>query len=81
MDVLAKLAEHGVTISTRTFDAVVWHYGLRGNPTYWWRDNTVNLVKWSPETVTYLRQLTAAQFDQARAAYRSRSRSTHGDAA
>lgn len=73
-DALEKLSQGGVLISAHEFDAAVRHFELRENPTYCWRDDATGTTKWSPETVVFLRGLSAEQIEEAKAAYRQRQR-------
>jgi EC042_2821-like Restriction Endonuclease-like domain len=70
MDVLEKLASsHGGQVTSYVFQAVAWHYQLKDNDTMCWRDETVGLVKWSPEVVAFVKGLSAADLAAAKAAY------------
>jgi hypothetical protein len=69
-------AQEGPGFNARSFDAVVWRYGLREKQHLCWTDdNYAGLVKWSPEVVAFINRLTVGEIDEAREAYAAHQRS------
>jgi len=59
-------------LTSYEFDAVVYMHKLKEEPKYCWRDDSTSLVKWSSETVKYLKSLTPKQIAHARTSYSNR---------
>jgi hypothetical protein len=72
-DVLEQLAAQGTSLNAYDFDCAVREFRLWGDPTFWWRDDSTNLVKWSVETVARLRRLSPDEIETARAHRREQS--------
>jgi hypothetical protein len=70
-DLLPKL---DLPLSTYEFDAVATVHGLREDSKYCWRDKSVSLVKWSPETIRFFNGLSAADVAKARKKYSASQR-------
>lgn len=68
----------GGSFNSRSFDAVVWRFGLRDKKHLCWVDETTGLTKWSPEVVTIIKRMSATEIQEARSAYTrfQKSRST-----
>jgi hypothetical protein len=78
-DVLEKLAtSHDGRITSWVFQALARHYDLRANDTMCWREDTVSLVKWSPEVVTFVKNLSAKDIERAKKAYADWFRQARG---
>jgi hypothetical protein len=72
--VLERLAADGHTISSYDFDAIVAVRHLNDDPALCWQDTDVGLVKWSADIVTYLKDLSRRELDDARATLRDQRR-------
>lgn len=56
-------------VGSYNFLAITSIYRLRDNSRYCWRDENVNLVKWSPDVVTFINKLTRQDVLAAREKY------------
>jgi len=70
-DVLPKLINNTPAF---TFQAIVFAYNLRDQARYCWKDNAVSLVRWSPEVITFVNNLTEQERQDAVAKYSARYR-------
>ena len=61
---------HERKFTSYTFQAIVWKFGLRDEPRYCWKATEGVLTRYSHETVTFIRQLTPIQLDDAIADYK-----------
>jgi EC042_2821-lke REase/Protein of unknown function (DUF3644) len=61
-ELLPKLRD---SITTHTFQAIVYAYKLRGDPKYWWADASGAVVRWSPETVRFIDSLSQNEITEA----------------
>jgi hypothetical protein len=59
---------HHKTFTSYDFQAIVHQYGLREKPHLCWRDDEVNLVRWSRDILTFIRGLSELEVQQARSA-------------
>jgi hypothetical protein len=66
---------HGVEFTSGTFQAIAWKYGLKSKPLFCWKDTEGNLIKYSHETVAFIRRLTAGDVQLAKTEYREWNRS------
>lgn len=57
---------HGKPFTSYDFQAIVHQYGLREKPNLCWRDDEVNLVRWSRDIIPFIRNLTELDIQQAR---------------
>jgi hypothetical protein len=79
-DLLERIGdEGGAPFNSYSFEAVVWHHGLKDKPHLCWVDESTRLTKWSPEVVAIVKRLGPEEVEEARIAYsayqRRRSRS------
>lgn len=61
------------------FQAATTQLGLRSDSKYCWVDKDINLVRWSPETLGRIRQLTQDDVKRLRSAYSLSKRKTISD--
>lgn len=66
---------HGKPFTSYDFQAIVHQYGLREKPNLCWRDEEVNLVRWSRDVIPFIRGLTERDIQQARSALSAYRRS------
>jgi EC042_2821-lke REase len=66
---------HGKPFTSYDFQAIVHQYGLREKPNLCWRDEGVNLVRWSRDVIPFIRGLTELEIQQARSALSAYRRS------
>jgi hypothetical protein len=59
---------HGKTFTSYDFQAIVHQYSLREKPHLCWRDDDVNLVRWSRDILPLIRGLSELEVQQARSA-------------
>ncbi len=79
-DVEQQLANlHDRKFSSFVLQAVLWQYDVKARPQYCWRAAEGGLVKYSHDVVAFVRRLSAANVDQAVAAYKRhlRNRTAH----
>jgi hypothetical protein len=63
--ILEKLANDGVSISTHTFQALVWKYDLRNEQRYCWVEDETQMKKWSADVVALIKSYSQADIDLA----------------
>jgi hypothetical protein len=66
---------HGKPFTSYDFQAIVHQYGLREKPNLCWRDEEVNLVRWSRDMIPFIRGLPELEIQQARSALSAYRRS------
>jgi hypothetical protein len=76
-DVLERLKDRPL-LNSYGWQAIVWQLGLKEKPQLCWRDESVNLVKWSNEVVAIAHDLPDDEVRKARAAYRAHQQSNRG---
>ncbi len=65
---------HGNAFTSGTFQAIAWKHGIKANATFCWRSSMGDLVRYSPEVVTFIKRLTQGDVELAKSEYRDRSR-------
>ncbi|MGO9326416.1 MAG: DUF3644 domain-containing protein [Terracidiphilus sp.] len=65
---------HGQQFTTGAFQAVAWKLGIKSNPSFCWRSSMGELVKYSNETVAFIKRLTSGDVELAKTEYRERNR-------
>lgn len=65
----------GMKFSSYVFDAIVWNYKIKEQENYCWRNAATNTYQYSPELISYIKNLTKAQVEASLAAYKTRQRS------
>jgi len=65
---------HGARFTTRTFDAMVWHHGIKSNERFCWKNESSNTFQYSPELVPHLKSFTSGQIVAACQAYTEHQR-------
>lgn len=63
------------SLTSHTFQAIIYTFKLRGDPKYCWTDASGAVVRWSPETVKFVDALSQKEVDHALAVYKERSKS------
>ena len=56
---------HGKKLTPYVFQAIVWKHGIKGKPQYCWIADGGFLTKYSNDVVTYMKQLSASEIDEA----------------
>jgi Protein of unknown function (DUF3644). len=80
-DVVASVRQvNGTAVTSHVFTAVAWKYDIKNQPRYCWRATGGVLTRYSNDTVTFIKQLSADAIKKACIDYRKhlheRSRST-----
>lgn len=65
---------HGFEFTSGAFQAIAWKYGLKANPMLCWKSKEGNLIRYSRETVTFVKRLTQGDVRLAKTEYRERNR-------
>lgn len=65
---------HGIPFSTHVFQALAWRFNLKSTPQFCWKSVEGLLTKYSPDTINWLRTLTADQISGALKDYREHLR-------
>ena len=73
-DLLNKLREAGVVLTSYQFQALVFKYRLRDDPIYCWVEEETQLKKWSANSATRIRQFTSDEIETAVTEYRDQNR-------
>jgi hypothetical protein len=70
-EILALVGDrvHGAKFTTRTFDALVWHYKIKESERFCWKNESTNTYQYSPELATHLKTFTKEQIYVACRAY------------
>lgn len=66
---------HGRKFTAYTFQAIAWKHDLKNKPQYCWQATEGYLTKYSHDTLTFLKGLSAADIDAAITDYKKRSKS------
>lgn len=66
-----ELLVGGARVTQYQFQAVLFHYALKGNSKYHWTDSEGFLQKYSPELVNFIRNLSKEELEEAVADYRA----------
>jgi hypothetical protein len=69
---------HGRNFTGHTFQAIVWKHSLKANPTFCWQAREGVLTRYSQDTITYIKRLTAADLEAALNDYRAFVRGRSG---
>lgn len=64
---------HGARFTSGTFQAIAWKYGIKANATFCWKSSVGELVRYSHETATFIKRLTAGDVELAKNEYRARN--------
>ena len=72
-----KISIGGELLTPYTFQAIVFHFGMKTDLKYCWRDEKGALTKYSPLTVERLKQLTPEEFNAAVEHYKQAQRERH----
>jgi hypothetical protein len=65
---------HNEEFTSGAFQAIAWKYGLKTNATFCWKDTEGNLIKYSHDTVAFIKRLTSGDVELAKAEYREWNR-------
>ena len=66
---------HGKEFTTGAFQAVAWKLGIKSNPRFCWRSKPMgSTVKYSNDTVAFIKRLTSGDVELAKTEYRERNR-------
>jgi EC042_2821-lke REase/Protein of unknown function (DUF3644) len=65
---------HGFEFTSGAFQAIAWKYGLKANPMLCWKSKEGNLIRYSRETVAFVKRLTQGDVRLAKTEYRERNR-------
>lgn len=69
-DVIQRLGTvNGVKINSRAFQAIIWKHDLRENSQYCWRATEGVLTRYSNEVITFVKRLSKAEIEAAKAEY------------
>jgi hypothetical protein len=78
-DVVGKVETlHGNRFTSYMFQAIVWKNDLKNNPQYCWQAKDGGLIKYSNDTVAFIKRITAADLYGALNDYRQYLRSKKG---
>jgi hypothetical protein len=66
---------HSLPFTSGTFQAVAWKHGIKANPTFCWRSSMGEIVRYSHETVAFIKRLTQGDMELAKKEYREWNRS------
>lgn len=62
----------GLKFSSYVFDAIVWHRDIKGKEEFCWKNANTNTFQYSPQLISFMKSLTAAQITEAINAYKAR---------
>lgn len=65
---------HGARFTTRTFDAIVWHYKIKENDRFCWKNDSTNTYQYSSDLSAHLKSFTKEQIETACRAYSAHQR-------
>lgn len=65
---------HGWAFTSGTFQAIAWKFGIKANPTFCWKSSMGEIVRYSHETVTFIKRLREGDVQLAKKEYRERNR-------
>jgi hypothetical protein len=65
---------HGQKFTTGTFQAIAWKYGIKSKPNFCWKSSRGELVKYSHDTVAFIKRLTSGDIELAKNEYKERNR-------
>jgi EC042_2821-lke REase/Protein of unknown function (DUF3644) len=69
-DIVDRLKEIIPNFTSRSFQAVVWKYGLRNEKKYVWEaKNYTGIFQWSGDTLAFIKRLKPAEIEAARVEY------------
>ena len=70
-DVVQRIGElHGTRFTSYVFQAIVWKHGLKERPQYCWMSSEGVLIKYSNDTVTWIKRLPEADVNECLDEYR-----------
>jgi hypothetical protein len=61
---------HGTRLTSGTFQAIAWKYGIKANSRFCWKSSVGALTKYSHDTVAFIKRLTAGDVELAKKEYR-----------
>lgn len=64
----------GQKFTTGTFQAIAWKYGIKSKASFCWKSSRGELVKYSHDTVVFIKRLTSGDIDLAKSEYKERNR-------
>jgi hypothetical protein len=65
---------HNEEFTSGIFQAIAWKHGIKMNPLFCWRDTDGNLIKYSHDTISFIKRLTPGDVRLARTEYREWNR-------
>jgi len=65
---------HGSEFTSGTFQAIAWKHGIKGNRNFCWRSSLGEIVRYSNDTVVFIKRLTEGDVELAKKEYRERNR-------
>jgi EC042_2821-lke REase/Protein of unknown function (DUF3644) len=69
-DVVRKMKDLHPNFTTRSFQAIVWKYGLRNDKRYVWvAKNFKGIFQWSGDTLAFIKRLKPTEIENARKEY------------
>ncbi len=69
-DIVRKLKDSIPGFTSRSFQAIVWKYGLRNDKKYVWEaKNYTGIFQWSGDTLAFIKRLSPADIENARREY------------